>query len=205
VTAYFGGTVVGARTRNAVVLAADRRLSYGTFVASHNVKKVHLIYERIGVAFAGLPGDMSGLLRILDSELRIYTATTGAEPTVYMAAKRLSIIMYAHKILPFLVDTLVGGLDPDGTSRLYALDSLGSITEEDFAAAGSGATIAYGYLEANYRDNLSVEELEKIVVEALKTALKRDAASGDGIDVLTITRGGAREKFLRASVTLEGK
>jgi len=205
VAAYFGGTVVGARTRDAVVLAADRRLSYGTFVASHNVKKVHLVYDRIGVAFAGLPGDMSGLLRILDSELRIYTASTGAEPTVYMAAKRLSIIMYAHKMLPFLVDTLVGGLDPDGTTRLYALDSLGSITEEDFAAAGSGATIAYGYLEANYRKELSVEDLEKVVVEALKAALKRDAASGDGIDVLTITREGARERFLRASVALEGK
>jgi len=205
VAAYFGGTVVGARSRDAVVLAADRRLSYGTFVASHNVKKVHLVYDRIGVAFAGLPGDMSGLLRILDSELRMYTATTGAEPTVYMAAKRLSIIMYSHKILPFLVDTLVGGLDPDGSTRLFALDSLGSITEEEFAAAGSGATIAYGFLEANYREDLGVDELESVVVGALKTALKRDAASGDGIDVLTITRDGPREKFLRVSVALEGK
>ncbi len=196
--------MVGARAADGVVLAADRRMSYGYFVASHNVKKVYRLSDSVGVAFAGLPGDMSGLVRLLRSDLSMYEATTGRKPSVYMTAKRLSIIMYSYKMLPFYVEALIGGMDPDGSPRLYALDSLGSITEEDFAAAGSGATIAYGFLEANYRKDISVDELEKIVVDAARVALRRDASTGDGIDVLTISKSGVREKTLRLRVALEG-
>ncbi len=200
---YFGGTVIGARAKDGVVLAADRRMSYGYFVASRNTRKIYTIDERIGIAFAGLPGDMSGLVRMLEADLRLYSTTVGARPTVYMTAKRLSIIMYSYKILPFFVETLVGGLDPDGAPRLYALDSLGSITEEDFASAGSGATIAYGFLEANYSRDMSVHEVEKLVVEAARVVLARDASTGDGIDVLTITRDGVREKRIVMKMTVE--
>jgi len=201
VSSYFGATSVGIKTKDGVVLATDRRMSYGTFIMSKNAKKIFTVNNRVGIAFAGLYGDISGLIRFLKADIRSYSLTYNVEPTVLMVAKRLSLIMYSYKVLPFFVETIVGGLDPNGNTRLYVLDSLGSITEEPYAAVGSGATIALGYLEAHYRDDLTLEEAEELAEKAVKTAIIRDAGSGDGIDVLTITKDGMKEK----RITLEVK
>lgn len=201
-SSYFGATSVGVRVKDGVVLATDRRMSYGTFIMSRNARKIYIINDRVGIAFAGLYGDISGLIRMLRADIKSYSLINNAEPSVLMVAKRLSLIMYSYKMLPFYVETIVAGLDPSGESKLYVLDSLGSITEEPYAAVGSGATIALGYLEANYREDLSLEEAEAIVERAVKTAIIRDAGSGDGIDILSITRDGVREKRIRLEVRI---
>lgn len=199
---YFGGTIVGARSKAGVVLAADQRMSYGYFVASRNARKIYEINNRVAIAFAGLVGDMGGLIRYLETDLRTYSLSTGVEPSVYMVAKRLSLILYSYKIMPFIVEALVGGVDPDGKPRLYALDSLGSVTEEDFASAGSGATLAYGYLEANYDENMGLDALEKLVEEAMKIVLRRDASTGDGVQILVIgPEGIVKRRMLRLKLT----
>ena len=202
-SSFFGATSVGVKAGEGVALATDRRMAYGTFIMSRNARKVFRINDRIGIVFAGLYGDISGLVRILKADLKSYELTTGNPITTYMTAKRLSLIMYSYKMLPFIVETIVGGLDPDGTPKLYVLDSLGSITEEPYAAVGTGATIAYGYLEANYREDLSGEEALQIAINAVKTAIVRDAGTGDGIDAILISKEGVREESVKLRVRVE--
>ncbi len=194
---------MGVKAGEGVALATDRRMAYGTFIMSRNARKVFRINDRIGIVFAGLYGDISGLVRILRADLKSYELTTGNPITTYMTAKRLSLIMYSYKMLPFIVETIVGGLDPDGTPRLYVLDSLGSITEEPYAAVGTGATIAYGYLEANYREDMSGDEALQIAINAVKTAIVRDAGTGDGIDAVLISKEGVREESVKLRVRVE--
>ncbi len=202
-SSFFGATSVGVKAKDGVALATDRRMAYGTFIMSRNARKVFRINDRIGIVFAGLYGDISGLVRILGADLKGYELTTGNPITTYMTAKRLSLIMYSYKMLPFIVETIVGGLDPDGTPKLYVLDSLGSITEEPYAAVGTGATIAYGYLEANYREDLSGEEALQIAINAVKTAIVRDAGTGDGIDAILISKEGVKEESVKLRVRVE--
>ncbi len=194
----FRATVVGLKSRDGVVMATDRRLSYGNIVLSRAAKKIFVVDERAAVAFAGLYGDVSGLVRFLQADISAYKLIANAPVTIRSIARRLSALMYSYKWFPFFVETLVGGVESDGTPRLYVLDPLGSILEEDYTAVGSGATIAFGFLENNYSSNVTVEEAEKIALSAVRTAIGRDIGSGDGIDIVTITRNGARER----SVTL---
>jgi proteasome beta subunit len=194
----FRATVVGLKSRDGVVMATDRRLSYGNIVLSRAAKKIFVVDERAAVAFAGLYGDVSGLVRFLQADISAYKLIANAPVTIRSIARRLSVLMYSYKWFPFFVETLVGGVESDGTPRLYVLDPLGSILEEDYTAVGSGATIAFGFLENNYSSNVTVEEAEKIALSAVRTAIGRDIGSGDGIDIVTITRNGARER----SVTL---
>jgi proteasome beta subunit len=194
----FRATVVGLKSRDGVVMATDRRLSYGNIVLSRAAKKIFVVDERAAVAFAGLYGDVSGLVRFLQADISAYKLIANAPVTIRSIARRLSVLMYSYKWFPFFVETLVGGVESDGTPRLYVLDPLGSILEEDYTAVGSGATIAFGFLESNYSSNVTVEEAEKIALSAVRTAIGRDIGSGDGIDIVTITRNGARER----SVTL---
>jgi proteasome beta subunit len=192
----FRATVVGLKVRDGVVMATDRRLSYGNIVLSRAARKIFVVDERAAVAFAGLYGDVSGLIRFLQADISAYKLIANAPVTIRSIAKRLSILMYSYKWFPFFVETLVGGVESDGTPRLYVLDPLGSILEEEYAAVGSGATVAFGFLENNYRPDMSVDDAEKVAISAVRTAIGRDIGSGDGIDVVSITRNGARERSI---------
>ena len=192
----FGATAIGVRAREGVILATDRRMSYGGFVMSRNARKVYKINERAAAAFAGLYGDIGGLFRILQAEIRYHELTTKTPLTLMGMAKRLSTILYSYRFYPFYVEVLLGGIEKDGKPGLYVLDSLGSITEEPYAAIGSGATIALGTLESEYREDLDVGEAEKLALKAARSAIGRDAMSGDGIDVVVITSRGSNEKTI---------
>ncbi len=197
-----GATTVGVKARDGVVLGSEKRVSYGGFIVSKAGKKVFKLTDRIGVAFAGLFADMQMLAKILSAEISYYEVTLEKPMRVAAAAKLLSNILYANKLIPFITEVLVGGVDDTGP-HLFVLDPVGSLIEDDFAAVGSGAPIAVGVLEAEYRRDMSVDEAEKLVEKAIRVAMERDAISGDGIDILVIRRrdGGveAVEKSIRVA------
>jgi len=199
----FRATVVGVKTKDGVVMATDRRLSYGNIVLSRAARKIFVVDERAAVAFAGLYGDVSGLIRILQADISAYKLVANSPVTIRSIARRLSVLMYSYKWFPFFVETLVGGVESDGTPRLYVLDPLGSVLEEDYTAVGSGATIALGILESAYKQGITVEEAEKLAISAVRTAIGRDIGSGDGIDVVTITGNGVRERSITLRI-IEG-
>ncbi len=181
-----GATTVGIRVKNAVVLASEKRMSYGGFVFSKMARKVYKITDNIGIAFAGLYADMQALVKILKGELQYYMLTLNKRPRVSAAAKLLSAILYSSKLIPFITEVLVGGIDDGNVARLYVLDPVGSLIEDDFAALGSGAAIAIGVLEAEYKPDLPPEKAKELAVKAIRVAMERDPLSGDGIDVLLI-------------------
>ena len=53
-----GATTVGVVFNGGVILAAEKRVTYGYFIMSKGGKKVFKVTDRIGVACAGLVGDM---------------------------------------------------------------------------------------------------------------------------------------------------
>jgi proteasome beta subunit len=81
----------------------------------------------------------------------------------------------------------------DQGPHIFALDPLGSVTEEKCVATGSGSPVAYGVLEPGYKEGMSVKEAIPLVVTAVTSAMKRDSASGDSFDVAVISKDGYRE------------
>jgi len=191
---YFGATTVGIKCSNGVVLASERRMSYGGYILSKRIKKVFKITDKLAVAFAGLFADMQALARFLEAEVKFYELTTNKSMNVKSVAKILSIILYSQKYMPYLSETLVGGVDNEGF-HLFILDPLGSVIEDDYAAIGTGAPIAIGIIESTYKDKIGVEEARKLAYSAIKAAIERDATSGDGIDIMSITEKGIYEEF----------
>ncbi len=188
-----GATTVGIRVKDAVILASEKRVSYGGFVMSKAGKKVYVFRNRYGIAFAGLFADIQTLARVMNVQLHQYELENGRPLSVKGAAKLLSVILYQYKYSPFLSEVIVGGIDEDG-AHMIVMDSLGSLIEDDYAAVGSGAPIAIGIIESKYDKEMSPEDAEALAVEAIRAAIKRDVASGDGIDVAVITPEGASEK-----------
>ncbi|MEM0438159.1 MAG: archaeal proteasome endopeptidase complex subunit beta [Candidatus Micrarchaeia archaeon] len=184
-----GTTTVGLVGRDGVVLAADMRASMGYFIANKETDKIHKIDEHIGVTIAGSVGDAQALVRWMQAELKLYRLQNNTPMTVRAASTLLSNILFQQKWFPFLVQMLVAGYDEKGPS-IYNLDPIGGVTSEKYTSTGSGSPVAYGVLESHYREGMKVEELLPIAVKAINIAMKRDAATGDGINLVSITQKG---------------
>jgi len=187
------GTAIGIKTREGVVLISEKRVTYNGFVLSKQAKKVYPITSRAGVAFAGLMGDIGYLAKLLKLEAKYYELQYGREIKTRGLAKLLSVILYSYKLFPMFTEVVVGGYDEEGPS-LFILDPVGSLIEERYAAVGSGSQLALGYIEPRYKDELGLEEAEKIAIEAVKTVIERDVLSGDGVDLVVFTKQGYTTK-----------
>jgi proteasome beta subunit len=191
-----GATTIGVVCANGIILASEKRVTYGYLVVSKGVKKVFKITDQIGAACAGLVGDMQILTREVEAQASLFSMDVGRKISVRSAAKLMSVILFNRRYAPLITQTIVGGLDEEGPS-LYVLDVLGSLIPDKYAVVGSGTEIAMGVLEEGYKEELSIEEAKALVTRAIKSAISRDAMSGDGIDFLIITKDGITEEAIK--------
>ncbi len=185
-----GTTTVGLLAKDGVVLAAERRATMGTLIANKDTQKLFEIQPYMWMTTAGSVADAQVLVRIMKVQTNLYELERGVPMSVSAAATLLSNILHENKILPYYVQLLMGGYDTE--PRLYSFDALGSVLPEKVVSTGSGSPIAYGVLEENYKEGRSVKENVEIAVKALKAAMQRDVMSGNGVDVVTITKNGSK-------------
>lgn len=198
-SAVKGTTTVGVVCREAIVLAADKRAVAGEtyFIADKGIRKIHKITDNILVTSAGIVSDIQLIVKLTRAELKLKTIRTKTLPTVKEAANLFASILYQNirKLSPIIGIThfVVGGKDTEGF-HLYEVTPDGSISEKnDYVASGAyGSIIGYGILEDEWRPNLSVEEGKQLAVKVVKTAIKRDASVGGGIDIAIVDKGGVR-------------
>ena len=191
-----GATTVGVVFHDGVILASEKRVAYGYLIVSKGVKKVFKITDQIGVACAGLVGDMQILAREVEAQASLYDMDTGRKIPVRSAAKLMANILFNRRYAPLITQTIVGGLDEEGPS-LFVLDVLGSLIPDKYAVVGSGTELAIGVLEEGYKEGLKLKEAKELVTRAIKSAISRDVMSGDGIDFLIITKEGVAEETVK--------
>ncbi len=163
---------------------------------SKTAKKVFKITDTIGAAFAGLVSDMQVLSKETAAYANIYTYEKDRPISVRATAKLMGNLLFQRRMLPYITQTIVAGIDEDGPT-LYVLDLLGSVMQDKYAVVGSGTEIAIGVIEEEYKDNMSLDEARELVARAVRAALARDSGSGDGVDLLIITKAGTKEDTLK--------
>jgi len=188
-----GATTIGVVCKDGVVLASERRVSYGYFVMSKSGKKVFRITDNVGAACAGLVADMQVLTKEVAVYLRLYSYERDRLASVKSAAKVMANLLFERRLYPYLAQTIVGGIDDEGPS-LFVLDPLGSVIDDKYASVGSGSEIAVGVLETEFKEGMTIEQGRELVKKAAKAALARDIGSGNGLDIMTITRSGIKEE-----------
>jgi proteasome beta subunit len=186
-----GTTTVGIKAKDGVVLCADMRASAGYFIANNNTMKIQKIDEHAGMTMAGGVADAQNITDILRYHANIHRIEK-QEPIPIKSLTRLtSLIFHQNRGYPFIADILVGGYDNAGPA-LFNIYMFGSVEEKTYVTTGSGSPVAYGVLEEEYRDDLTVEEAKAIALRAVKAAITRNIGTGDGINVSIIDKDGFR-------------
>ncbi len=182
-----GTTTVGIVTKEGVVLGTEHRASMDTFIAHKTAQKLYMLDYNVGMTTAGLVGDLQYLVRYMKAEISLYRIRRKMYMPVGAVATLLSNILNERKFTPYYVGLLVGGFDNKGY-HVYSIDAAGGAIEDKYASVGSGSLFVYGVLEDRWKDDMSLDEGIELVIRGINAAMKRDAASGDGISIATITR-----------------
>ncbi|NHI83587.1 MAG: proteasome subunit beta [Candidatus Thorarchaeota archaeon] len=190
-----GATIVGIKCSDGAVIATDSLISWGTFILTDKGVKAFKLTDTIVLASAGLTSDYQMLVNRLKANIRLYEFDQKKSISVKALSKMIANTLYRMKMTPLYVQTVVVGHDEEGPA-LYTLDMGGSLIPDDYTAAGSGAQIAYGVLEKDYKEGLTVKEAEKLTVQAVKAGIARDAQSGGSIHIMIVTKDGVYERVV---------
>src|SRR5438270_3268049 len=189
-----GTTTCALTCKDGVVLAADTRASAGFFIADKHVMKIQKIDRHIGMTMAGGVADAQNLVDIMRYNANIYRLTNKDPIPIKSAARLCSNVLFNQRSFPFFVQIILAGVDSaKQEGQIYNIDLFGSMTSEKFIATGSGSPVAYGYLETEFKENLTVNDAYKIAIQAIAAAIRRNAGTGDGINVVIIDKDGYRE------------
>ncbi len=186
-----GTTTVGMVCKDGVVLAADMRATAGTMIVDKRAEKVHVLSDDFAATIAGSVSEAQLLIKLIRAELKLKEIRTTKQATAKEAANLLGGLLYSSlrrpSMFPSVAHFLLGGKDSEGV-HLYDLFPDGSVTKvRDFISSGSGSVFAYGVLETQYKPDITVAQGIELAKLAVNTALQRDSASGNGINVVVVT------------------
>jgi proteasome alpha subunit len=166
-----GATVLGIACKEGVVLAAEERAASRLQDLSF-MWKIFQIDEHIGVAVAGLSCDAHTLV----DQARVYAQSNRLmydEPIdVEMLTRRIGEIeqLYTQHggVRPFGLSMIFAGVDRKG-SRVFWTDPSGAYLAYKAWSIGAGGDAANEVLEADYSDDLTLEDS---IILALKCMAK---------------------------------
>ncbi len=189
-----GTTIIGIVCKDGIVMASDRRATGGGIILSKNTQKTVKINDYLVVSGTGNASDIEMQKKIIAAELRLKELKSKKRPTIKEAANLIGMITYRNirqpAMIPSIVGTLVGGMNEDGTTELYTIEPAGTAMKvEDFDANfGSGMPYVLGFLETEYKKDITLKEGVELAIRSIKSSTQRDTGSGNGIDVFTISK-----------------
>ncbi len=183
-----GTTTVGITCKDGIVLCADTRAVLGSYYIAHrNVKKISKIENHFALTIAGGVADAQNIIDQLKYNSSLYKLENKQKIPVQTAARLVSNVFFNARMFPYMAAIIVGGVDNNGPA-IYNVDLFGTLTKEKFLSTGSGSPVAYGVLENEYSENIEIKEGIGMAVRAVISAIRRNAGTGDGFDIITIDK-----------------
>ncbi len=203
-----GTLTIGVLCKEGIVLAADRRQSYGgqsgvSYVAG-TAKKIQNLNERMVVTTAGTASDSRKVIDIIKAEIRLKELRTKSRLSVSEVANLLSNMVFNNirtpSMIPSIAHFLLAGRDELGV-HLFDISPDGYLQEVDtYSATGSGIMQAHPILDSEYKKGMSIEEGIKLATKCIKSSMGRDPAVGGGIDIYTIDKDSLKEVLAQDAV-----
>ncbi|WP_435361150.1 archaeal proteasome endopeptidase complex subunit beta [Haloarchaeobius sp. DFWS5] len=183
-----GTTTVGIATDEGVLIATDRRASLGgRFVSNKNVVKVEQIHPTGAMTLVGSVGGAQSFIRSLRAEVNLYEARRGEDISIPALATLAG--NFARGGPFFAINPIIGGVDEEG-SHVYSIDPAGGVMKDDYTVTGSGMMVAYGLLEGEWHEDMTMAEAKRAASRAVRSAAERDTGSGNGLVLCEVTSDG---------------
>jgi len=89
-----------------------------------------------------------------------------------------------------LAGMIVAGWDKQLGGQVYSCPLGGLLVRQPVSLGGSGSTYIWGYLDNNYRPNMTKQECYDLVLKGITLAITRDGSSGGCARLAIIDKNG---------------
>jgi proteasome alpha subunit len=168
-----GATAIGVKTKDGVILIADRRVA-NRLLEADTIEKIYKVDEHICAATSGLVADARVLIDRARIEAQINRLTYDESISVKELVKRVCDFKQQYTqyggVRPFGVSLLIAGIDKE--THLYETDPSGALLEYKATATGAGRSVVMEYLEKEYRDDMTLDEAIIMSMVAMGKAIE---------------------------------
>ncbi|KAK5854728.1 hypothetical protein PBY51_004899 [Eleginops maclovinus] len=189
-----GTTIIAIEYKGGVVLGSDSRVSAGESVVNRVMNKLSPLHDKIYCALSGSAADAQTIAEMVNYQLDVHSIEIDKDPKVCSAATLVRNISYKYKE-ELSAHLIVAGWDRTDGGQVFATLN-GLLTRQPFAVGGSGSFYVYGFVDAEYRKDMTKEECQQFVINTLSLAMNRDGSSGGVAYIVSIDEHGAEEKVI---------
>jgi len=172
-----GTTVVALKFKDGVLIAADRRTSWGHKIMSDETVKVESVSVFTGVGCSGSVSDSQYVKSILERVNMAFALRAGVPLTIEGQANYVADLLHKYYLygLPLSVEMIICGLNFFGIFQIFEIWEDGCREERDYSAVGSGTFEALGVME-EYKKKISDSSLD--LNDAVDVAVRAICKSG---------------------------
>mmetsp|Transcript_47636 Transcript_47636/g.112371 ORF Transcript_47636/g.112371 Transcript_47636/m.112371 type:complete len:202 (-) Transcript_47636:742-1347(-) len=195
---YNGGCVIAMGGKNCLAVASDLRFGLENFTQGLNTPKMFRINQKMFIAMTGLLGDIATLKQVIEYKLSLYSTKESKTIRPLILVTMLSLFLYQNRFSPFVVETIVAGLNENEKPLICTMDVLGATSfSSKFVVSGTCSESLYGICENYWKPGMEPEELFKTISNCLILGSNRDCLSGWGGMVHIISTNGVETKSLK--------
>ncbi len=178
-----GATAIGIKTKEGVILIADRRVG-SRLLEANTIEKIYKIDEHICAATSGLVADARVLIDRARLEAQINRLTYDEPISIKELAKKICDFKQQFTqfggVRPFGVSLLIAGVDKE--PKLFETDPSGALLEYKATAIGAGRNTVMEFFEKEYRDDIGFEDAIILGLVAMGKAIESEL-SVEGIEM----------------------
>jgi len=187
-----GTTTLGIVTTEGIVLAADKKATYGSeyggvsYIAGE-VQKIHEFNENIMLTIAGAAASCLRAIQTAKAQIKIKDLREKKKSTIKEIANLFSIMAINALQSGGVISFLLAGKE-NGKTFFYDVTPDGMAREvKDYKIDGSGMMHVNAILDTEYKKNISLKEGIALAKRCIIGSSGRDPASGIGYEIWTIT------------------
>ncbi len=194
-----GSPAVAIIYKQGIIIVADKKI-HSSLVLPESVEKVFKIDNHVWTTCAGLIGDGRRLVdfaRQMSQENRTYyDQPIEVEALVRKIASIMQYFTQYGGGRPFGVSLIIAGYDSLG-KHIFEAEPSGAITAYKALAIGQNKQKIIGYLEKNFKENLSFEEALTIAIKAISLNLEpKQKLNPQSIQVINIAENGDQDAIV---------
>lgn len=183
-----GGSVLGIKCADGVVLACDSLASYGSLARFQRVSRMHQPAADMVLAGGGEYSDFQELKRAVDGHFRReFRHQDGIRPAPRAVHQYLGRLLYQRRsrLNPLYNSVVLAGSKGRG-GFLGAVDMYGTAYESEVIATGFGTLLALPLLRKAWREDMSMAEGKAVLEECLRVLFYRDCRAINSVQVAMV-------------------
>ncbi len=193
-----GSTAIGISCKDGIVLVSDKRIA-SKLVVPEAIEKMFKIDDHIAATAAGIISDARVLVDRTQLKAQQHAVTYDTKIDILSVVKDIcdlkQICTQSAGLRPFGVSMIVGGVEEDGTIKMFVTEPYGLYFQHYAAVIGEGEGHIEPLLKKKYKPSISIDEGIRLGLEALKDFLKGEF-NFERVDAVIVRAGDKRYQKL---------